>query len=783
MSQKHTVLKDYFGHSEFREGQEEVVDCLLSGRDALCLMSTGAGKSVCYQVPAMMLSGVTVVISPLISLMKDQVSALRESGIPAAFLNSSLAPDEYHRTLWDAQEGRFKILYVAPERLDTADFAELCRHIDIPLVAVDEAHCVSQWGQDFRPSYLKIAEFVRSLPCRPVVGAFTATATAEVRDDILKILELCEPSVVTRGFDRPNLTFAVTRPKSKPTELLKLIKERSGASGIVYCATRKAVEEVCALLCSSGFSATRYHAGLSENERKKNQEDFVYERKLIVVATNAFGMGIDKSNVRFVIHYNMPKNIESYYQEAGRAGRDGLDADCILLYSPQDVKTNQFLIEHSEPNSELSEAEAAAVRQKDYERLKFMTFYCTTSDCLREFILKYFGERAPHYCGKCSNCLTQFEHIDITVEAQKILSCIVKTRQRYGRKMIIDVLRGSKAERILQLRLNEQSTYGIMSDCTEKRLRDIFNYLEETGHIFTEGGEYPVVHASKKCIPLLKGEVTLTMKTSKEKPKVDKEALRRSAREAAKAKSLEIMGRRIGSRAEEISENAKKVDGTLLNELKNLRWDIAARERVPAYIVFSDMALIDMCRKLPRSDDEFLEVSGVGKAKLERYGAAFLQVINDYLEKKPDDDTENLMSYEPTPEKHSRRALLPFFISNDDLRYFPLSDEPLSVSEITGLINELIDTDKMQKLKVTSVTAFLEISGMIETVEANGTNRKVPTDLGRELGVIAVEKTGHNGNYTQLLYTQKAQELIIKSIEEITKLNELTGSERNAAVK
>ena len=765
MTQKHTVLKDYFGHSEFREGQEEVADCLLSGRDALCIMSTGAGKSVCYQVPAMMLSGVTIVVSPLISLMKDQVSALRESGIPAAFLNSSLAPDEYHRTLWDAQDGRFKILYVAPERLDTADFAELCRRIDIPLVAVDEAHCVSQWGQDFRPSYLKIAEFIRSLPRRPAVGAFTATATAEVRDDILKILELKEPTVVTRGFDRPNLTFSVMHPESKPTALLKLLKERRRQSGIVYCATRKAVEEVCTLLCSSGFSATRYHAGLSEAERKQNQEDFVYERKLVIVATNAFGMGIDKSNVRFVIHYNMPKNIESYYQEAGRAGRDGSEAECILLYSPQDVKTNQFLIESSEPNPELGEAEAAAVRQKDYERLKAMTFYCTTSDCLREYILKYFGEKAPHYCGKCSNCMTQFDEIDITVEAQKILSCIIKTRQRYGRKMITDILRGSKAERIKQLGLNKPSTYGIMSDCTEKRLRDIFGYLEEIGYIFTENGEYPVVHASQRCIPLLKGEVTLSMKTAKQRPQADKDGRRKSARERAKARSLEIMGRHIEARAAEVAESAKQVDGALLNELKNLRWDIAFKEHIPAYVVFSDTALIDMCRKMPRDEDAFLEVSGVGKAKLERYGEAFLKVINDYMGGKPEGKAR---------VNRARRALLPFFITKDDLRYFPLSDEPISVTDITDLINELVDAKKMKRLDSASITAFLRLSGLIESVKINGKNKAVPTELGRELGITLDETMIGQGVYEQLLCSLKVQEYIIKNIKEIMELDELT---------
>ena len=435
MNEKLAVLKEYFGHSEFRQGQEKIVDCLLSGKDALCIMPTGAGKSICYQVPALVFDGVTLVISPLISLMKDQVTSLVQSGISAAYINSSLNQAQYFRVLENASLGKYKIIYVAPERLVVPEFTELCYKIKISMVAVDEAHCVSQWGQDFRPSYLKIVEFIESLPCRPVVGAFTATATKAVKEDILKILKLNKPLVVTTGFNRRNLFFSVMKPKNKDTTLIDLIKERSEKSGIVYCSTRKAVEEVCELINQNGFSATRYHAGLSENERKENQEDFVFDRKQIMVATNAFGMGIDKSNVSYVIHYNMPKNIESYYQEAGRAGRDGSQADCILLYSPQDVFTNRFLIEKSEDNPELTEEEQYMVREKDFERLKQMTFYCTTNDCLRKFILKYFGDKTENYCGKCSNCLTQFETLDITVDTQKILSCIIKTGQRYGHKL------------------------------------------------------------------------------------------------------------------------------------------------------------------------------------------------------------------------------------------------------------------------------------------------------------------------------------------------------------
>lgn len=606
MNEKLAVLKEYFGHSEFRQGQEKIVDCLLSGKDALCIMPTGAGKSICYQVPALVFDGVTLVISPLISLMKDQVTSLVQSGISAAYINSSLNQAQYFRVLENAALGKYKIIYVAPERLVVPEFTELCDKMKISMVAVDEAHCVSQWGQDFRPSYLKIVEFIESLPCRPVIGAFTATATKEVKEDILKILKLNKPLVVTTGFNRSNLFFSVMKPKNKDTTLIDLIKERSEKSGIVYCSTRKAVEEVCELINQNGFSATRYHAGISENERKENQEEFVFDRKQIMVATNAFGMGIDKSNVSYVIHYNMPKNIESYYQEAGRAGRDGSQADCILLYSPQDVFTNRFLIEKSEDNPELTEEEQYMVREKDFERLKQMTFYCTTNDCLRKFILKYFGDKVENYCGKCSNCLTQFETIDITVDTQKILSCIIKTGQRYGKKMICDVLRGSKNERLLRFKLDNQSTYGIMKDSSEKRIRNIIEHLEQIGFIFSEGGEYPVLKVSATSYGVLKGKSPLSMKIPKEQKKEPKPAV--------KAADINAV-----------------IDKDLLDELKQLRRKLAIEKNVPAYIIFSDATLTDMCKKLPMTPEEFLTVSGVGKTKLAQYGEIFLDTINNYL--------------------------------------------------------------------------------------------------------------------------------------------------------
>lgn len=606
MYTKYEIMKDYFGHETFRQGQEEIVDCLLSGRDALCIMPTGAGKSLCYQIPSLIFEGVTLVISPLISLMKDQVTALVQSGVSAAFINSSLSQSQYFRALENVSAEKYKLVYIAPEGLTVPEFLEICQRINISMIAVDEAHCVSQWGQDFRPSYLKILEFIQALPKRPTVGAFTATATNEVKKDILRILKLKDPLVITTGFDRRNLFFSVMQPKNRDKALIELIKERSDKTGIVYCSTRKAVEEVCELINNNGFSAARYHAGLPEKERRENQEDFVFDRKQIMVATNAFGMGIDKSNVSYVFHYNMPKNIESYYQEAGRAGRDGSSADCILLYSPQDIFTNRYLIEKSENNPELTEEEQRSVREKDLERLKQMTFYCTTKDCLRKFILKYFGDKSENYCGKCSNCLTQFETVDITIETQKILSCVIKTGQRYGKKMICDVLRGSKGEKLLRFRLDNQSTYGIMKDVSEKRVRDIIDYLEHIGFLFSENAEFPVMKVSPSSCSVLKGKSSLTMKIAKEQQKEAKPA----------AKPFDIN---------------KTVDSDLLDKLKQLRRKLAAEKNVPAYIVFSDATLTDMCKNLPMTPEEFLTVSGVGKTKLAQYGEIFLKEINNHL--------------------------------------------------------------------------------------------------------------------------------------------------------
>ena len=608
MLDKKAVLKQYFGHSSFREGQEQVVDAILQGRDAICVMPTGAGKSICYQVPALIFNGITIVVSPLISLMKDQVNALAQNGIQAAYLNSSLTSTQYAKVIGNIRRGIYKIIYVAPERLSVPDFLDACIDIKVDLLAIDEAHCISQWGQDFRPSYLKIADFVSSFGYRPTIAAFTATATAEVKDDIEYSLKLKSPFRITTGFDRPNLKFEVIRAKHKFDELLNILKKHTDDSGIIYCSTRKTVEEVGEKLNDMGFSATVYHAGLEDEVRKQNQEDFVYDRRNLMVATNAFGMGIDKSNVSYVIHYNMPKDIESYYQEAGRAGRDGENAECILLYSPADVQTNQFLIEHSDSNPELTFEQQQVLKARDYDRLKQMTFYSTSNTCLRNFILDYFGEKSSNYCGNCSNCLTQFTEADITVEAQKILSCIKRTGERFGKKMICDILRGSKNEKIIRGGLDTQTTYGLMAEYKEPQVREIIDHLEFEGYIETRGNEYPTLALTSKSNDILFGGEKIVMKQAKPREP--------AVRKTKKGKVIE------------------SVDRNLYAELKALRRVIADEKNVPAYIVFSDATLVDMCKKLPTTLSEMLEVSGVGSVKLNMYGERFLQVLKSYLNLK-----------------------------------------------------------------------------------------------------------------------------------------------------
>ena len=609
------ILKQYYGYDHFREGQIPVIKAVLGGRDVLGIMPTGAGKSVCYQVPALMMEGITIVISPLISLMKDQVGTLNQMGVHAAFLNSSLTAGQYYKALQLAKQGRYKIIYVAPERLETESFLDfaLSEHVKISFVAVDEAHCVSQWGQDFRPGYLKILDFLDRLPYRPVVGAYTATATAEVREDILDILKLQNPYVETTGFDRGNLFFAVKKPVDKYKELVSYLKEKgcdtSGDSGIIYCLTRKSVEQVCYDLRNEGFSVTRYHAGLSDEERKENQENFIYGKRQIMVATNAFGMGIDKPDVRFVIHYNMPKNMESYYQEAGRAGRDGLPAECILLYAGQDVITNQFFIENMAQESEDPET-TALIRQREEERLKKMTFYCFTHECLRDYILRYFGEYGSNYCGNCSSCLSEFETVDATATAKAILGCVRECRQRYGTTVILDTLHGANTAKIRQYRMDENSHYGELAKEPVYRLRQILNELQVREYLYVTADTYSIVRLLPKAAELLDEDGTMLMKMAKEEKRIPK-----AAKEKTKTKT--------SAAAKELSNE----EAVVFEKLRALRMELAKEHKVPPYIIFSDKTLIQMAVERPSNKEEMLAVSGVGESKFEKYGEQFLACL------------------------------------------------------------------------------------------------------------------------------------------------------------
>ncbi len=605
---KRKILKQYFGYDDFREGQEVLIDSILSGRDTFGIMPTGAGKSLCFQIPALIMEGITLVVSPLISLMKDQVGALNQAGIHAAYLNSSLTTNQYYKALKLAGEGRYPIIYVAPERLLTDSFLDFALHARIAMVAVDEAHCVSQWGQDFRPSYLKITEFIERLPSRPVVSAFTASATKEVREDIVDILMLRDPAVMSTGFDRPNLYFEVQTPKNKYNTLSEYVKKHTGESGIIYCLTRKQVEEVCGNLIREGVSATRYHAGLGDEERKKNQDDFIYDRSPVMVATNAFGMGIDKSNVRYVIHYNMPKNMESYYQEAGRAGRDGEPAECILYYGGQDVVMNQFFIEHNQDNVELNDITRQLVRERDHERLKKMTFYCFTNECLRDYMLRYFGEYGGNYCGNCSNCMTQFEEVDITEMAEALTGCIREAGQRYGINVIIDTVHGANTAKIRQYRMDQSSFYGKLPKIPVYKLRQVMNHLLVDGYIRLTNDDYMIAKLTEKARGILERKEVIMMKMAKEQEQREKKESR------PKKKSPAAM-------------QLKAEDEQLFERLRKLRTEIAREENVPPYIVFSDKSLIHMCILKPGNREEMLKVSGVGEFKYEKYGERFLEEL------------------------------------------------------------------------------------------------------------------------------------------------------------
>ena len=618
------ILKAYFGYDSFREGQKEIIDTILNMQDALAIMPTGAGKSLCYQVPALLLPGITLVVSPLISLMQDQVKSLNEAGIHAAYINSSLTEGQINKALSFAARGVYKIIYVAPERLETASFLSFALHTPISMVTVDEAHCISQWGQDFRPSYLKIIDFVEQLPGNPIISAFTATATEVVKKDIARILKLKNPNVVVTGFDRENLYYQVEHlsGKQKDVFIQNYIETHPNESGIIYCATRKNVDTLYEKLLKQGVSVTRYHAGMSNDIRKKSQDDFIYDRAQVVIATNAFGMGIDKSNVRFVIHYNMPQSMENYYQEAGRAGRDGEPAKCILLFSTQDVMISKLLL-GSKDFEGMDFQEMEQVKHQDSRRLQLMEGYCMTTSCLRNYILEYFGETTHQPCDNCGNCHQEFEELDMTLDAKWVVGCITEMRGRYGQSLIINTLLGSKKARLKDIGATSYNCYGQLENRTEADLRLLINQMIRMGYIIQTEGEYSVLKVGN-IADLQTKNTKIIVKKFKEKEKISASKKRKNPFEKDSFSASKV-GSSAGSTAANSSRNS-----ALFEILRQLRLQIAKEESVPPYIVFTDKTLIDMCSKLPQNEDEMLNVSGVGQNKLKKYGQRFLQEISAF---------------------------------------------------------------------------------------------------------------------------------------------------------
>ncbi len=771
---KYEVLKKYFGYDSFRPGQEVLVDAILEGRDTLGIMPTGAGKSLCYQVPALLMPGITLVISPLISLMKDQVTTLNQAGIHAAYLNSSLTQGQYLTALRNMQRGQYKIVYVAPERLMTDSFQEAVRGITLSMLSVDEAHCISQWGQDFRPSYLRIHEFVETLNYRPVISAFTATATREVREDILALLDLRDPVSLTTGFDRKNLKFIVQHPRDKMQTVLNYLKENEQECGIIYCLTRKTVEEVCERLQREGYSATRYHAGLSDRERQENQEAFIYDQKQIMVATNAFGMGIDKSNVRYVIHYNMPKNIESYYQEAGRAGRDGLPSECLLLYAGQDVITNQFFIDKMEGSEAMDDETARMVQERERERLRKMTFYCTTNECLRDYILRYFGEYGSNYCGNCSNCLTQFEEKDVTETARKLVGCVKESRWNYGMTMIVDTVHGSRNAKVIRGRMDENPYYGSCSQVPVYQLRQVMNHLILNGYLLLTDDNYPVVRLTEQSKELLEGG-TVTMKVAKEQPK---EKAKPEKEKRSRMPKLE-----------------GDIDPELFAQLRELRLELAKKEKVPPYIVFSDKTLAQMCLLKPRTRAKMLEVSGVGEFKYEKYGERFLQKIRELtageaaqqadqeLPEEEDEEempleedlaaapvrkkkpTENASDSKKTPGKTSSHKQ-PFVMTEEIAQKIQFSSRA-TLSEFVKQLNSLRDEKTVRCLAFQEIMQHLIEEGyLVEEpgTEENKKHRSI-TAKGLVFGIYSEKIFSQYGDeYEVIFYAEKAQRQLVKKL-------------------
>lgn len=786
--QKHEILKTYFGYTDFRPGQELLIDSILAGGDVLGIMPTGAGKSICYQVPALMLEGITVVISPLISLMKDQVQALNQAGVHAAYINSSLTEGQIQKAMEYAIGGRYKIIYVAPERLETWDFTCFAQRARISMVAVDEAHCISQWGQDFRPSYLKIVSFIKKLHTRPVICAFTATATGQVKDDIIAVLGLKEPQLLIGGFDRPNLYFGVETPKNKMHFLLQYIESHTGDSGIIYCATRKNVEKVHEILQARGISVARYHAGLSPQERSENQEDFIYDRKPVIVATNAFGMGIDKSNVRYVLHFNMPQSMENYYQEAGRAGRDGAESECIMLYSGQDVMVNQYLLDNKPPNEELGPEENEAVRERDRKRLQSMVQYACSTSCLRRYILEYFGEYGMRRCENCSACKGEYEERDCTEEAGRIIACILELRQRFGINVVAGTLHGDKRSKLLELGADRCSAFGVLREWSEDQIKQIIRELEQREYLTTTPDKYAILKVGSRAQDLLDGSDTLMLRFAHQEQE--------KAEKAGKARKSDVLNHR---------------GLELFEVLKRLRTELAREGSIPPYMVFSDKTLTEMCVCLPFDRGEMLQVAGVGERKYENYGEVFLKAIRDFTRgrkektyfgertavqaarrpagksagnrsvngqegsrfagqpaegesadgEKAEDRTLDTAAVAPGGAGSKKRKQ-PFRLTAMRAAEFRPTDVCLA-TELAVELNRLADLQTVQKLSGAEILRYATAQGWVREVFQEGQWRKLVTESGDGAGFFLDKRVSQRGTQYQAVYLSAvAQQAVLE---------------------
>lgn len=761
---KQDVLKKYFGYDSFREGQEALIDAILDGQDVLGIMPTGAGKSICYQVPALLLPGVTLVVSPLISLMKDQVQALNQAGVHAAYINSSLTENQIARALQLAAQGRYKIIYVAPERLETYGFMQFARQAQIAMLTVDEAHCISQWGQDFRPSYLKIVQFIRQLPHRPVISAFTATATETVKEDIVCVLGLKTPKVLVTGFDRKNLYFAVETTRKKDAYLMRYVQEHSGDSGIIYCATRKNVEAVCEKLAAMQVPVTRYHAGLSGEERKQNQEDFIYDRKPVMVATNAFGMGIDKSNVRYVIHYNMPQSLENYYQEAGRAGRDGEAAECVLLYSAQDMVTNRYLLQSKEQNPDMAEEELEAVRERDEERLAAMHNYCMTRNCLRSYILRYFGEQGSSRCENCSNCRTEFEEKDVTEEARKIIRCIVEMGQRYGVNVVVGTLLGDHRAKLREYHVSDYVSYGSMKERTEAGIKEIIGQMLVEGLLVQTKDKYALVKITPKAQSVLDGEQTVCIKQL---------LMPAAGTESASWPDGQTAGLSGSYSAKKYKSDILNSRGLeLFERLRGLRTKLAREEGIPPYMIFSDKTLVDMCVKLPYTKEEMLNVSGVGENKYGKYGKQFTDGIYEYTngirEKFYFGELEEAVSgfyAADMPKKRARKVnalKADFVLTAEEADRFAYQDRYL-VTELAAALNELRNQETVKKLSGAEIFRYVESQEWAAKRYVNGRWTTEVSEEGKSAGLLLAPRISRTGvEYEDVYYNERAQRKIVE---------------------